>query len=206
MAARRSNSAAKRGSFRIIAGRWRGRRLSFVDDGSVRPTPDRIRETLFNWLADDLHEARCLDLYAGSGALGLEALSRGAGAITFIDAQRGVLDTLREHLDLLAAEADCRQQRAEDFLRSNRQRFDIAFVDPPYGQGLVTATLTGLAPHMALHNRVYVECEAQLDLLLPPGWELLKSKTAGQVGYHLLSYSPGSDDTVVNSSGEPPGD
>ncbi|MDX1496775.1 MAG: RsmD family RNA methyltransferase, partial [Salinisphaeraceae bacterium] len=77
--------SAARGSFRIIGGRWRGRRLPFVDDGSVRPTSNRIRETLFNWLADDIHQARCIDLFAGSGALGLEALSRGAAAVVFLD-------------------------------------------------------------------------------------------------------------------------
>lgn len=186
MAARK----AKRGNFRVIGGRWRGRRLDFVDDGSVRPTPDRIRETLFNWLADWLPGARCVDLFAGSGALGIEALSRGAQAVTFVDTQRRVLTAVRHHIESLQAEADYVAQPANSYLQTTSERFDIAFVDPPYQQGLVEPVLKALQPRLSTINRVYVECESTLEPVVPIGWSVLKSKRAGQVGYHLYTYSP----------------
>lgn len=206
MAAPKAKRRAGRGSFRIIAGRWRGRRLSFVDDGSVRPTPDRIRETLFNWLADDVSQARCIDLYAGSGALGLEALSRGAGELVFVEAQAKVQKTIAEHLALLDARAEQYQGQALNYLQHCHRKFDIAFIDPPYGQGLAVATLAALAPHLASYNRVYMECEVELDVNLPAGWQLLRKKKAGQVGYHLLSYSPESGDSSGGSPAESTGD
>ncbi len=165
----------------------------------MRPTPDRIRETLFNWLADDLYEARCIDLYAGSGALGLEALSRGAGELVFVEAQRQVQEAIGQHLELLGAKAEQHQGQAISYLQYCDRKFDIAFVDPPYGQGLVVPTLEALAPRLALYNRIYVECEARSDLRLPAGWEVLKAKTSGQVGYYLLSYSPASEDATESS-------
>ncbi len=194
MARKAKRRSDHRGSFRVIAGRWRGRRLNFLNDGTVRPTPDRIRETVFNWLADDIDELRCIDLFAGSGALGIEALSRGAGSVTFVDSQARVLANIRSNLTLLGSPAqesgNCYQAAAEDFLARESATYDIAFVDPPYGQAMVEPLLVALAPRLAVANRVYVECESSLRLSLPAGWQQLKAKRAGQVGYYLLSYSP----------------
>ena len=161
----------------------------------MRPTPDRIRETLFNWLADDIAECRCIDLFAGSGALGLEALSRGAGSVTFVDRQASALASIRANLELLSTsspvdQANCYQGSAEGFLARDSARYEIVFVDPPYAQGLVEPILTALALRLTAFNKVYVECEAKHDLTLPEGWQQLKAKRAGQVGYYLLSYSP----------------
>ncbi|MGB1579912.1 MAG: 16S rRNA (guanine(966)-N(2))-methyltransferase RsmD [Nevskiales bacterium] len=189
MAAPKAKKRARaRGSFRIIGGQWRGRRLPFVDDGSVRPTSDRLRETLFNWLANDIHEARCLDLFAGSGALGIEALSRGAASVVFVDSQQAALRLIGENLQALQAEALRQQTDALHYLQNDSASYDIAFVDPPFGKGLTTAVLPLLAPRLSVCNRVYLECERGLLLELPAGWEILKAKNAGEVSYHLLTY------------------
>lgn len=185
-----ANAAGRRGSFRIIGGRWRSRRFDFVDDGSVRPTPDRIRETLFNWLANDIHGSRCLDLFAGSGALGLEALSRGAAEVVFVDRQAAVAERLRRHTQALEVPTRVVRGDALAYLGGSGEAFDIVFIDPPYAQGLVPPVLTALAPRLAAYNRVYVESEAPQEPEAPAGWRLLKSKRSGQVGYHLLSYTP----------------
>lgn len=177
-----------RGSFRIIGGRWRGRRLPFVDDGSVRPTPDRVRETLFNWLSQDIHEARCIDLFAGSGALGMEALSRGAAEATFIDSQAAAVKQIRLNLQTLETDAVVQQADTLSWLQRASAHYDIAFIDPPFGQGMVIPTLQALAPRLSVCNRVYLECEQGLELALPAGWQMLKAKRAGEVGYHLLTY------------------
>lgn len=187
-APRARRKPAARGSFRVIGGRWRGRRLAFLDDGSVRPTPDRIRETLFNWLAEEIHAARCIDLFAGSGALGIEALSRGACAVTFVDSQAGVVRQIRSNLQALQVEASVQQADAQNWLQREAGRYDIAFVDPPFRQGQIVPALAALAPRLTVCNRVYLECEQGLELDLPAGWQLLKAKRAGEVGYHLLTY------------------
>lgn len=189
MVARRTSSPNKRGRFRIIGGHWRGRRLGFLDDGSVRPTPDRIRETLFNWLSQDVPQAHCLDLYAGSGALGLEALSRGAGSCCFVDAQAAAISAIRANLQALNCTAECVHASAADYLRNCHAQFSIVFVDPPYAQDLVVPTLQLLAPRLGARNRVYLECEAGMEPSLPGSWTVLKSRRAGQVGYHLLTHS-----------------
>lgn len=181
--------ATRRGSFRIIGGQWRGRRLDFLDDGSVRPSADRVRETLFNWAMPVVRGARCLDLFAGSGALGLEALSRGAAEVVFVDRQAEVVRRIEQHLQLLGAQATCRQMDAQAFLDSTVQKFDLVFIDPPFGQGLIPRFLPQLLPHLASGSHLYIEAEREYALELPEGLELLKRKTAGQVGYHWLTYT-----------------
>jgi len=132
---------AGRNSVRIIGGAWRGRRVSFPDSPGLRPTPDRIRETLFNWLQHSVANARCLDLFAGSGALGLEALSRGAAELVFVEQAVAVARMLREQLARL--EASTRGQVAEmgvaRFLRTPAAPFDLVFLDPPFGENHLTA-------------------------------------------------------------------
>ncbi|MEW6648231.1 MAG: 16S rRNA (guanine(966)-N(2))-methyltransferase RsmD [Pseudomonadota bacterium] len=174
---------------RIIGGTWRSRRVSFPDVEGLRPSPDRVRETLFNWLAPIIAGSRCLDLYAGSGALGLEALSRGAAAVTFVDTDRRVVQQLEQNLKLLGARgASVVQGDALNFLQRAPQAFDVVFLDPPFRRNLLPACLEQLAAGwLAEGARVYVESEAELgEPPLPPDWELLRSKQAGQVRYSLL--------------------
>lgn len=178
-------------SVRIIAGRWRGRRIRFAHDPGIRPTPDRVRETLFNWLRDDVHEARCLDLFAGSGALGFEALSRGAAHVTFVEHSAAAAAAIRVTLELLGGAGEVVQADAVRWLAQPAARpgaFDLVFLDPPFGKGWLPKVLDLLAaaPWLAPAARIYLECERAAGTpQLPPGWHMLKSKFAGEVGYHL---------------------
>jgi 16S rRNA (guanine966-N2)-methyltransferase len=173
---------------RIIAGTWRGRRLSFAPVPGLRPTPDRVRETLFNWLAPVIRGARCLDLYAGSGALGLEAASRGAAEVVLVDNDRQVVAALGRQLETLGAH-QVRVVQAEvlEWLFGPSSTFDIVFLDPPFRRGMLHPCIQQLAGRGWLSDqaRVYIEAEKGLVPELPENWELLRSKAAGQVGYHL---------------------
>ncbi|WP_303907197.1 16S rRNA (guanine(966)-N(2))-methyltransferase RsmD [Thiohalomonas denitrificans] len=179
------------GSLRIIGGEWRSRRLSFPDVEGLRPTPDRVRETLFNWLQGRVEGARCLDLYAGSGALGLEALSRGAAEAVFVDSDAEVARQLKENLALLGSEGG-RVVRSNvlNYLRGGGQPFDIVFVDPPFRRGLLEPTLRLLAQGgwLAPKAWIYLESEADAEAppVLPAGWHALKHRVAGQVNYQLI--------------------
>jgi len=129
---RRHSSAVASGRIRIIGGQWRGRFIEVPKDAGVRPTPNRVRETLFNWLQNEIAGARCLDLFAGSGALGIEALSRGAGTVTFVDANSRLTAALQKQLLRLGAQAPVVCARAEDFIVRTSEIFDIIFADPPF--------------------------------------------------------------------------
>lgn len=176
-------------SLRIIGGEWRGRKLEFPDIAAIRPTPDRIRETVFNWLQHDIVGARCLDLFAGSGALGLEALSRGAKEVTFIDKEYAIGRYLNETLKRLQAQNA--QVEVADSLRwisASGTPFDIVFLDPPFAAGVVGETCNRLQAQGWLASRALIYIETSSDdgpPRIPPEWELIRSKTAGQVGYHL---------------------
>lgn len=173
---------------RIIGGRWRGRRVAFPDAQGLRPTPDRVRETLFNWLAPRIAGARCLDLFAGSGALGFEALSRGAAEVVFVERQRAVARVLQANLARLGAVADGRVVAGDAlaYLAGPARAFDVVFLDPPFGLGLLTPTCAQLDARgwFAADARVYVESELPAPEL-PPAWTLLRDKRAGQVCYRL---------------------
>lgn len=179
------------GVFRIIGGQWRGRRLRFPSLTGVRPTGDRVRETLFNWLQPVITGARCLDLYAGSGALGLEALSRGAAAVLFVDRESSLLEAIRSHLRSLDAEgASCVCEKAEKFLRRTGRPFDLVFLDPPFGTAAWRDLCAALADGgwLAPGARVYLEEAADAPSPdLPEGWRILRSAKAGNVRYHLVS-------------------
>jgi 16S rRNA (guanine966-N2)-methyltransferase len=176
---------------RIIGGTWRGRRFRFADVPDIRPTPDRVRETLFNWLGPRVVGARCLDLFAGSGALGLEALSRGAAATVFVEQNVAITRALSELITTLAAEnARVEREDAFRFLGRAATAFDIVFLDPPFASGLLGKAAALLERHgwLAPAALVYVESPAREALpVLPDNWMLLKSKHAGEVGYHLLA-------------------
>ncbi|WP_237067862.1 16S rRNA (guanine(966)-N(2))-methyltransferase RsmD [Microbulbifer guangxiensis] len=181
---------------RIIGGEWRGRKLQFAPVEGLRPTGDRLRETLFNWLQFRVPGARCLDLFAGSGALGLEALSRGAAAVDFVELNRLAAQTLREQLQLLQCERGrVHNCSAAQFLQGAGGNYDIAFVDPPFAGDLWTETLAGLVPQLSPRALVYVEAPKTTALEVPPSWQLLKEKRAGQVCMRLLQVGePGGSD------------
>jgi 16S rRNA (guanine966-N2)-methyltransferase len=179
-----------RNSVRIIGGAWRGRRVHFPDMPALRPTPDRVRETLFNWLQHSLAGTRCLDLFAGSGALGLEALSRGAAEVVFVEQFPAAARTLQEQLVRLGGEGKGRvmEMGAARFLRTPAKPFDIVFLDPPFGKNALAEYMPMLdsGNWLAPSGLVYLENERNAGLPpLPAHWELLKSKSAGEVGYHL---------------------
>src|ERR1700686_3641469 len=185
-----SNASGGRNSVRIIGGGWRGRRVSFPDIPGLRPTPDRVRETLFNWLQQAIAGARCLDLFAGSGALGLEALSRGAKELVFVEQAVAASRALQEQLIRLGAKAKGRvvEMGASRYLSSPPQAFDIVFLDPPFGRSALAEYVPMLDTGLWLKPGalVYLENEKTEGVpLLPPHWQLLKSKSAGEVGYHL---------------------
>ena len=176
---------------RIIGGRCRGRPLSFSDEPGLRPTPARVRETLFNWLQHDISGSHCLDLFAGSGALGLEAASRGAERVVQVEYNRKVCEFIKQNLLSLGAEEQVEVVRADviKFLSGEPQSFHLVFLDPPFCEGLIPACCRLLEQNGWLDQkaRIYIEAERGLEITgLPRNWQRLKSKKAGEVGYHLF--------------------
>jgi 16S rRNA (guanine966-N2)-methyltransferase len=189
----KSRADKPRGEVRIIGGTWRGRRLPVIDAHGLRPTADRIRETLFNWLAPVVSGMSCLDLYAGTGALGLEALSRGAAAVCFVERQVAVARALEDSLHRLGATgATVLTADALRFLAGPPRPFDLVFLDPPFGEVDPGDLCTLLAKGwLSANARVYLEMPRGTGLPeLPPEWEVLREKTAGQVRYALARWSP----------------
>ena len=186
------------GHVRIIAGKWRGRRLPVLTGPGIRPTGDRIRETLFNWLQMDISGARCLDLFAGSGALGLEALSRGAAHCTFVDNDKRVAAQLKANATCLNIAVNQARVLSASFpkqLPSFEKPFDIIFLDPPFNKNLLVECYAYLhSKHLVAPNGViYVECERRHGdpfTILPEGWFVHKQKSTGDVTYGLIKLSP----------------
>jgi 16S rRNA (guanine966-N2)-methyltransferase len=180
------NAGRVQGSVRIIAGEWRGRRLAVVEGAAVRPTPDRVRETLFNWLRESIVGARCLDLYAGTGALGFEALSRGAAEAWLVELDAALVAALRAAAAKLGVEPHIVRRDALAFLREPfAARFDIVFLDPPYAQPL-EPLLAVLPPWLAAGALVYVERPRAAGLPTVDWGEWVKRSHAGAVEYGLL--------------------
>ena len=186
--AKRGTAHAPRGEVRIIGGAWRSRRLAFPASEGLRPTPDRVRETVFNWLTPYLPGAACLDLFAGSGAFGFEALSRGAARAVLVEKRLEVVAALRHNREQLKAEhADIVHADAVEFLRGPAAAFDIVFLDPPYASGLLAPCVELLDTRGWLKPDaiIYLEAPEGEAPPLPATWQPVRSKTAGQVGYHL---------------------
>ena len=180
----------KRNQVRIIGGAWRSRRVSFPPRPDLRPTPDRVRETLFNWLGQDLTGKTCLDLFAGSGALGFEAGSRGARRVVMVERDPVVFRALtasRAALD--AAVVELRRADALEFLRADDGVYDVVFVDPPYRSDLWPRVAPLLPRHLAPGALVYLESAGRAGP--PPGWEVWRQGRAGQVAYQLLKRAEG---------------
>ena len=180
------------GSIRIIAGKHRGRKLPVLMAEGLRPTTDRVKETVFNWLMPYIHGTNCLDCFAGAGSLGFEALSRGAAQVNLIELNDSAAKQLQKNKSLLKADnVIVTNANSLNFLKSSsKQQYDLIFIDPPFREGLVTQTAEllndGWLSDQAL---IYVEMETQSDQQLPANWKLLKEKVAGQVSYHLFQYT-----------------
>jgi 16S rRNA (guanine966-N2)-methyltransferase len=175
---------SNKGKIRIIAGEYRGRKIPVPDRPDLRPTPDRVRETLFNWLGQSLDGLSCLDLFAGSGALGFEAASRGATRVVLVEQDRAVFDLLKKTRDEIGArQVEVILDDAFAYVK-RMQPFDVVFLDPPFRQNALPAVFRELKATLAM--RVYVESDAPFT----PGdaWHELKRARAGQVSYQLFEW------------------
>lgn len=183
----------KQNVLRIIGGKWRSRQIHFPDIAELRPTPNRVRETLFNWLTPWIAGARCLDLFAGSGALGFEASSRGASFVLMVDRSAPVVQQLRNNAQLLQANVQCEcLQTPDDTIWDNQAAFDIIFLDPPFHQNHLQQCCEWLekSPCINENTLIYIEAECELQPLpIPAHWQVLKNKVAGQVAYYLVQYT-----------------
>jgi 16S rRNA (guanine966-N2)-methyltransferase len=177
------------GKLRIIGGEYRRRLIEFDTSSDVRPTPDRVRQTVFDWLAPVITGMRCADLFAGSGAMGLEALSRGAAHVTFVESAPRQASMIREACRLLrATQTDVTTMDALYFIEQTWHRFNLVFLDPPYGGDLLARALVDLPKMLAPDNRIYLEWPQGRPPPLPPGFELLREKQAGKVCFALATY------------------
>lgn len=172
---------------RIIGGKFRGKKLHFPISSGLRPTPDRVRETLFNWLMQDIYGAKCLDAFAGSGALGFEAISRGAAEVVMVETAPSVLQHLRKHAAALAVNnLQIIADDARHYLRTSKQAFDIIFMDPPFAENYLADCIALMTTNTILRKEglLYIE-SAEKPSLAEEHWILLKEKKAGQVFYAL---------------------
>ena len=184
-------SKRPQGKLRIIAGEHRSRLIEFDGDSGVRPTPDRVRQTFFDWLAPVIEGARCLDLFAGSGALGLEALSRKAGHVTFVETgsrQSTLIKTALMGLHIPHARFDVSTVDAIYYLSQTWHRYNVVFLDPPFGSGLLEQALQDMGKVLAPQNHICLEWPEGSKPEWPPGYECLREKQAGQVCFGLLTY------------------
>ena len=185
------NKKARPGRLRIVAGNWRSRLLEIADVPGLRPTPERVRETLFNWLAPTIRASRCLDLFAGTGALGFEALSRGSRQVVFVEKSRRAAQAIEDNVKVLDAKGAlvANTDATKFLLDAEPASFDIIFLDPPFADDLL-ADLCRLIDERGLlapHGSVYLEQDkGRPEPVLPAGWSTTRSKTAGQVRYALV--------------------
>ena len=185
---KQSEKNTPKGQIRIIAGQYRGRKLPVLMADGLRPTTDRVKETVFNWLMPYIQDANCLDCFAGSGGLGFEALSRGASSVTLIELNKSAAQQLKDNKALLNADSIAVvQQNVLDFLQKNLQRYSLVFIDPPFRKGLAQETAMLLCEKSLTEDAlIYVEMEADHnEQTMPSHWQLLKEKVAGQVVYRL---------------------
>ena len=185
---KQSDKNATKGQIRIIAGQFRGRKLPVLMADGLRPTTDRVKETVFNWLMPYIQDAHCLDCFAGSGGLGFEAMSRGASNVTLIELNKLAAQQLKDNKALLKADnIQVVQQNALDFLQNNQQSFSLVFIDPPFRKGLAQQTAQLLSEKGLTDDAlIYVEMETDHNTqIMPSHWQLLKEKIAGQVVYRL---------------------
>jgi len=190
---RQQNPSQKRpqsGQVRIISGLWRGRKLPVHDAEGLRPTTDRVKETLFNWIAQDVPNARCLDLFAGSGGLGFECASRQAESVTMLEMNPQAFSQLKANINTLnASNIEAINTDSLAYLRQTGTPYDVVFIDPPFRKGLLDEALLHLEDNGWLANNamIYIETEKELSLPeLPESWQLYREKSAGQVCFRLF--------------------
>jgi 16S rRNA (guanine966-N2)-methyltransferase len=178
------------GKVRIIAGKWRGRKLDVIDSAGLRPTPDRVRETLFNWIQQEIVGARCLDLFAGSGALGFEALSRDATEVVMVESDLKAVESLKQQASTLKSENHIIQHAdGLSWLQKEEKAFDIIFLDPPFEQGYIEKCYEIIVKQSLLNSGGLVYIESEKNLTLPDDWHIKKQKYAGQVQYMLVEQN-----------------
>jgi len=194
---RQQNTSQKKpstGFVRIISGLWRGRKLPVHDAEGLRPTTDRVKETLFNWIAQDVPRAKCLDLFAGSGGLGFEAASRQAEMVTLIELNPNAFNQIKKNISTLNADnLQVHNTDALSFLKQQGTPHHVVFIDPPFRKGLLDETIELLETNgwLAKEAMIYVETEKELNLdCIPPHWHLHREKSAGQVSYRLFERQP----------------
>ena len=191
----KQNKLKVTGTLRVIGGRWRGRKLTVIDSEGLRPTPSRVRETLFNWLQFSLSGANCLDLFAGTGALGLEAASRGVEKVTLVEFNTGIAEQLSKNCQQLGADNyQLVNKDAVSFLSGDQDQYDIVFIDPPYELGIWSEIAEQLVSQdcLSLNALIYVEYPiTAIKPSLPSKWQLIKEKKAGGVNYCLFKNTVG---------------
>ena len=185
------SNKANKGSFRIISGKYKGRKFEFLPSSDLRPTPDRLRETLFNWLGQVIDRKTCLDLFSGTGSLGLESLSRGAQKVTFVEKNFEHYDKLKGYLKELDAFEDISINNKDvlAWLDEANDEFDLIFVDPPFYEQLAEKVLLKIKTKslLAKSGNIYLEVEKDLDLsFLEKNWEVIKETNSGRKQYLLL--------------------
>ncbi|WP_413699924.1 16S rRNA (guanine(966)-N(2))-methyltransferase RsmD [Psychromonas sp. KJ10-10] len=186
----KSRKPIKGGFIRLISGKWRGKKLPVKDIEGLRPTTDRTKETLFNWLMHDINNANCLDCFSGSGSLAFEALSRFANKVTLLEKDKSVVKQLQENLSVLKVDnAELVSTNSIDYLNQKAtQQYNIIFIDPPFNKGLIQPCCDALQAngYLAEDALIYIEKEVELtNITLPSSWNLLKEKSTGQVTYQL---------------------
>lgn len=188
------NQNNSQGSIRIISGRWRGRKLPVLDAEGLRPTTDRTKETLFNWLMHRVQDSHCLDVFAGSGSLGLEALSRHAASVTFFEVADRTGRQLQHNLDTLSVPAEqalVQIGNSLHLIERCQQKFDLIFIDPPFAKGLIQPTIERIVSNDLLNSEalIYIESErAENTYVAPDMWSCIKQKQTKQVDYRLYQH------------------
>ena len=185
----------KKGEIRIIGGKWKGKKIYFDLNDDLRPTPDRAKETLFNWLGQDLKKMYCLDLFSGTGALGFEAFSRGAEKVTFVEKNKEYLQKIKKVYLEMSEKADCDFFCAEclEWIQNNnsRTKYDLIFIDPPFNKNLIHDLLAAILEKELLskNGQIYFEFEKKLDLEIPESLNLKKKKSLGKKSYVLAEVT-----------------
>ena len=185
----------KKGEIRIIGGKWKGKKIYFDLNDDLRPTPDRAKETLFNWLGQDLNKMYCLDLFSGTGALGFEAFSRGAQKVTFVEKNKEYLQKIKKVFLEMNEKADCDFFCAEclEWIQNNSSetKYDLIFIDPPFNKNLIHDLLAAILEKELLskNGQIYFEFEKKLDLEIPESLNLKKKKSLGKKSYVLAEVT-----------------
>jgi len=185
----------KKGEIRIIGGKWKGKKIYFDLNDDLRPTPDRAKETLFNWLGQDLKKMYCLDLFSGTGALGFEAFSRGAEKVTFVERNKEYLQKIKNVYLEMTEKADCDFFCAEclEWIQNNNSKikYDLIFIDPPFNKNLINDLLAAILEKELLskNGQIYFEFEKKLDLEIPKSLNLKKKKSLGKKSYVLAEVT-----------------